>query len=163
MRQYISKVRNFSPSRFWEEKTGEPLRKSEKIIGIILLAVFLFIFYIALDANKFKTTVHVIEGESKIGLNPTTERIDFGDLSRGTSAARIVNIKNGIPVSVYVVALNTGSISSLVDINRNFFKLHPGEEINMEFSTYMPASALIDKTYDGRVYLFKIPLVWSWQ
>jgi len=50
-----------------------------------------------------------------------------------------------------------GSISDLMDINRNFFKLEPKTGAKIEFTTYMPASAQIDKTYSGRVYLFKIP------
>ena len=111
-----------------------------------------------LDANKFKATVRVVEGESVIGLNPTTEALDFGDLSRGTSAVRRVEVKNNIPFSTYVVMVKTGEISSLIDINKNFFKLKPREETKIEYSVYMPASAEIDKTYNGRVYLFKIPL-----
>ncbi|MEK9150907.1 MAG: hypothetical protein AAB411_02375, partial [Patescibacteria group bacterium] len=115
-------------------------------------------FYITLDANKFKATVHVVEGESVIGLNPTTERLDFGDLSRGTSAVRRVEVKNDIPLSTYVVMFKTGEISDLIDISKNFFRLKPREETKIEYSVYMPASAETDKIYDGRVYLFKIPL-----
>ncbi len=145
-------------SKWWEKMTGEPLKTWEKILGVVLLVVFLLVFYITLDANKFKATVHVVEGESVIGLNPTTERLDFGDLSRGTSAVRRVEVKNDIPLSTYVVMFKTGEISDLIDISKNFFRLKPREETKIEYSVYMPASAETDKIYDGRVYLFKIPL-----
>ena len=154
----MEKIKGFSLSQWWEETTGEPLKTWEKILGVVLLVVFLLVFYIMLDANKFKATVRVVEGESVIGLNPTTERLDFGDLSRGTSAVRRVEVKNGIPLSTYVVMFKTGEISDLIDISKNFFRLKPREETKIEYSVYMPASAEIDKIYDGRVYLFKIPL-----
>ncbi len=158
MRIYLEKIKGFSLSQWWEKTTGEPLKTYEKVIAVILIIVFLLVFYITLDANKFKATVHVVEGESVIGLNPTTEKLDFGDLSRGTSAVRRVEVKNDIPLSTYVVMVKTGSISSLIDISKNFFKLKPREETKIEYSVYMPASAEINKTYDGKIYLFKIPL-----
>ena len=68
------------------------MKRGEKILAVVLVIVFLFVFYIALDANKYQATVHVIEGEGKVGVNPTTERLDFGDLSPGTSAIRRVDI-----------------------------------------------------------------------
>ena len=155
---FLEKIKNFSFSRWWENMTGEPMKTYEKIIGVVLIIIFLFVFYITLDANKFKATVRVVEGESVIGLNPTTEALDFGDLSRGTSAVRRVEVKNNIPFSTYVVMFKTGEIGSLIKIEKNFFRLKPREETKIEYSVYMPASAEIDKTYDGRVYLFKIPL-----
>lgn len=164
MNNIIKKIKNyfsgadFSILRQWEKMTGESLKTYEKIIGVILIIIFLFVFYIMLDANKFKATVHVVDGESVIGLNPTAEALDFGDLSRGTSAVRRVEVKNDIPFSTYVVMIKIGGISDLIDINKNFFRLKPREKIKIEYSVYMPASAEINKIYDGRVYLFKIPL-----
>ncbi len=163
MNIFLEKIKGFSFSQWWENMIGEPLKTWEKIVGVVLIIIFLLVFYITLDANKFKATVHVVEGESVIGLNPTTEKLDFGDLSRGTSAVRRVELKNDIPLSTYVVMLKTGEISSLIDISKNFFLLKPREETKIEYSVYMPASAEIDKIYDGRVYLFKIPLIWLWK
>ena len=62
------------------------MTKGEKILAVVLIIIFLAVFYIALDANKYSAQVLVIEGEGRVGVNPTTERLDFGDLSRGTSA-----------------------------------------------------------------------------
>ena len=145
----------------WKRALGEkPLRISDKIAFGVLIAIFLFVSYVTLDANKYRTLVHVIEGKGAVGVNPTSEALDFGDLSLGTSAVRRVKIQNGTIMPVYVAALELGSISSLVDIDKNFFVLNPGETIKMEYALYMPASASVGRDYTGRVYLFKVPTFW---
>lgn len=134
----------------------QKLTRGEKILAIILTVVFLFVFYIALDANKYQATVHVIEGEGRVGVNPTTERLDFGDLSPGTSAIRRVDIENGTAIPMYVAVLNFGSINDLMKISKSSFTLKPKIKETVEFTVYMPASAPIDATLTGRVFIFKI-------
>lgn len=146
-------------SAWWQKQTGRPLKTSDKwILGIIAVA-FLFTFYVSLDANKYRATLRVVEGEGKVGVNPTTLVLDFGDLARGTSAVRRVNLENGTWSPMYVLVWKTGSIAGLMDIEdgKSAFKLKPGTSTKIEFLTYVPASATIDQVYDGRVYLFKIP------
>ena len=140
-----------------ERVSGQPLRKRDKIIVSIILVLFLFVFYVVLDANKYSAQVLVVEGSSKVGVNPTSESLDFGDLSRGSAMVRRVAIENGTFMPVYVMAFKTGSIASLIDIDKNFFRMSGNTEAKMEFYMYIPASAEIDKLYSGRVYLFKIP------
>src|SRR3989344_9346822 len=82
----LDKARDKQARGIWHRLTGEPLKMWEKIVGVILALVFLFVFYVVLDANKYRATVHVIEGQGRVGVNPTTELLDFGDLSPGTSA-----------------------------------------------------------------------------
>lgn len=141
----------------WLDFSGEPLKLWHKIIIGFLAAVFAFAFYITLDANKYPAMVRVVEGEGKIGVNPTDKVLDFGDLSRGTSAVRRVELSNNTPLKMYVVVWKTGEISDLVEIDRNFFTLAPKETVKINFTAYMPASAQIDHIYKGRVYIFKIP------
>ena len=136
------------------------LKRWEKVVSVVCAILVLFLFYITLDANKYQAVVRVVEGEGRVGVNPTTERLDFGDLSRGTSAGRTVTIKNGTIMPMYVVMVKTGSIADLVDIDINYLKVPRGGEQKIEFQTYIPASAAIDATYKGRVYLFKIPTFW---
>ena len=153
---YVSK--GSEAVKTWVEKTaGRPLRKSDKIIGLVLLIIFLFIFYVVLEANKYRAMVRVIEGQGRVGVNPTTESLDFGDLSRGTSAIRRVNLENGTFMPMYVMIWEMGGISDLMDISQNYFKLKPRESVKIDFTTYVPASAEIDKNYTGRVFLFKVP------
>ena len=53
------------------------LRLIDKIVLAILLIVFLFAFYVTLDANKYRALVQVVEGEGRVGVNPTAEALDF--------------------------------------------------------------------------------------
>ena len=140
-----------------KKKKKNKLGIGGKIIVGLLVIFFLFIIYIAIDANKYSAMVHVIEGEGKVGVNPTTESLDFGDLSPGTSAVRKVTVNNGTGMSMYIVVWKTGEIKDLMSISDNFFTLSGGEEKQIEFPLYMPASGEIGETYKGRVFLFKIP------
>jgi len=137
---------------FWQR-----LSRGEKVIAAVLIIIFLAVFYIALDANKYRAQVLVIEGEGRVGINPTTERLDFGDLSRGTSAIRRVDIKNESFIGMFIVVVKLGGISDLMSVSKNYFTLKPGAEEKIEFSVYMPASAEINKMYSGRVFIFRIP------
>lgn len=132
----------------------------QKTITIIVAVIFLFVFYVMLDANKYRALVRVIEGEGKVGVNPTAQALDFGDLARGTSQVRRVNLANGTFMPMYIIVVKTGKIGELMDVSRNNFKLAPGSTIKIDFNVYMPASAQIDARYTGRVYLFKIPTFW---
>ena len=144
-------------SKLVEKAAGRPLKRWDKILLVLIIIVFLFVFYVVLDANKYKAMVRVIEGEGKVGVNPTTESLDFGDLARGTSAVRRVDLQNGTFMPVYVMIWKIGGISDLMDIDKNNFKLNPNSGTKIEFATYIPASAVIDSNYTGRVFLFKIP------
>ena len=141
----------------WFASAWRPLNRFQKGFVVFLVIAFLFVFYVALDANKYEATVRVIEGEGKVGINPTTERLDFGDLSRGTSSVRRVTIANGTFMPMYVLIWETGDIADLMELDKNSIRLAKGEEARIEFTTYMPASAQVDRIYDGRVFVFKIP------
>ena len=146
---------------WWQRVTGEPMKKREKIIGVVALVLFLFVFYVTLDANKYRATVRVVEGTGKVGVNPTTERLDFGDLSRGSSAVRRVDIANNTGVPFYVMIWRTGDTADLIKLDKNFFVLPARASEKIEFNMYMPASAPIGSIMNGRVYLFKIPGPWA--
>lgn len=133
----------------------------EKALLVLGGFVVLAALYISLDANKYTATVHVIEGEGKVGINPTTERLDFGDLSPGASAVRTVTLTNGTAIPIYVFALRLGAITGLMKQEPATFILAPRSEKKIEFSVYMPASAPVGETLDGRVFLFKVPGLWK--
>src|SRR3989338_2381962 len=146
-----------NPRHWWQSQVKQKLTLGEKIAAGIILVVFLFVFYVTLDANKYAAQVRTIEGEGKVGVNPTTERLDFGDLSRGTSAVRTVTVKNNTFVPFFVSVIKLGAISDLIKQEKNNFILRRGDEAKMEMTVYMPASAEIDHLYTGRVFVFKIP------
>ena len=137
------------------------LKTGEKILLVAIVVIFLVLFYISLDANKYAATVHVIAGQGKVGINPTTEVLDFGDLSPGTSAVRRVDVQNKTPIPYFVAVFRFGGINDLMKLDRNFFAIRPGERAKIEFTVFMPASAPINATMSGRVFIFKIPGFWK--
>ena len=136
-----------------------PLSRSEKVFLFFLSLFFLVVIYVALDANKYRATVLAVEGSGRVGVNPTTELLDFGDLSLGMSSVRKVTIKNGAFFPVFIIVVRVGDIASLINVSENFFTLSRGEESTIDFTTYMPASADVGTTYDGRIYIFRIPRI----
>jgi hypothetical protein len=149
------------PRIMTDEQTKRKFTIGEKLLAIVIIVVFLFAFYITLDANKYTATVHVIEGAGSVGVNPTTERLDFGDLSAGTSSVRRVTIENRTSIPMYVAVVKMGGINDLMKLDHDNFVLAPGKTESLEFTVYMPASAPVGETLTGRVYLFKIPGPWS--
>ncbi len=144
-------------TKWLERQAGRPLSLLDKVILWVLVIVLIFLAYVSLDANKYRALVKVIDGEGKVGVNPTDEALDFGDLSRGTAAVRRVTIDNDTPIPMFIITFKTGGIRTLMKTDKNYFRLAPREEAQINFTTYMPASAVVGDTYDGRVFLFKIP------
>ena len=138
------------------KKTGK-LTFMEKVFACFSLFVFLFVFYVTLDANKYEAQVRAMEGEGRVGVNPTSERLDFGDLSRGTAAMRTVTVTNDTFIPFFVSVVRIGAMRNLMDVEPNNFILRKGTEERIEFTTYMPASAEVYHMYTGRVFVFKIP------
>lgn len=147
-----------------EKQAGRPLKTSDRVLGIILIVVFLFVFYVTLDANKYRMQVLVIEGDGVVGVNPTSELLDFGDMSLGTESVRTVTMKNGTFMPMYVLVWKMGKLSEITKVTNKVsgepssaFKLTPDTEVKIDFSVRMPASAKIGDKYTGRVFIFKIP------
>lgn len=146
-------------TKWLERQAGRSLSLFDKSLLWVLALVLVFLAYVSLDANKYPALVRVIEGEGRVGVNPTDEALDFGDLSRGTAAVRRVTINNNTPIPMFIVAFKTGSIRTLMKLDQNYFRLAPRTEEQINFTTYMPASAVVGDTYGGRVFLFKIPIL----
>ena len=125
------------------------------ILGIgVIAAIFVIVQFI--NAAKYEMVVNVVEGENVLGLNPTTKRLDFGDLSRNNGIARQVTIENGGGMDIFVAAFKFGELASLVKLDRNFFVLKPGEEAQISLEVSIPPSAETKK-YDGKVWIFRLP------
>jgi len=141
-----------------ENQVRKEWTRGEKTLAVVLAIVVPLVFYITLDANKYRAEVRVVEGSGRVGVNPTTELLDFGDLSRGTSAVRRVNISNNTGIPLWIAVVRVGSISDLMSPNKNYFVLPAHSEETIEFTTYMPASGEVGALYSGRVFVFRIPL-----
>ncbi|MBU1993054.1 hypothetical protein KKG51_05165, partial [Patescibacteria group bacterium] len=121
---------------------------------IILLLIVVQI----VNAAKYKMVVNVVEGENVMGINPLADKLDFGDLSRNNGMTRYVAMNNGGGMPIYVIAWKFGGISDLVNLNKNYFILNPGEEVKLAFQIHIPPSAETKK-YSGWTIIFRIPKV----
>lgn len=131
----------------------------KKIVwGIVALILFVAAIQIAV-ADKYSAQVLVIAGEKKVGVNPTAEKLDFGDLSADTTATRYVTL-NANGMNTYILVWKFGSIAELIKLDKNNFIISKGQTEKLEFSLYMPPSAPLDKKYTGYVWIFKMPKMW---
>ena len=126
---------------------------------VILIIIALIVFTLAvwmINAGKYSMVVNVVEGENVMGVNPTTERLDFGDLSQNNGMTRYVNLQSGGRISTYIMAFKFGEIADLITLSDNFFTLKGGEEKQLGFAIHIPPSAEI-RQYKGWAIVFRIP------
>jgi len=119
---------------------------------IALIVWFLVAEFIA--ADRYQALVNVKEEEGIMGVNPTAESLDFGDLSRGMKAARYLVLKNNGKNNISIKIVVLGEIKDLIKVEKNNFILKPGEEVKINFELTVPPSAEARK-YQGVVYIFK--------
>lgn len=131
------------------------IKKILIIIGVILAIIIVVQF---INAAKYKMLVNVVEGENVMGVNPLTESLDFGDLSRNNGMTRYVTLKSGGSTPTYIYVLKFGEISDLVKLDKNNFVLKPGEEVKLAFEISIPPSAQVKK-YSGWTIIFRLPKI----
>ncbi len=130
-----------------------------KLFGYaLLLALVAAITVQYLNAAKYEALVQVIP-EDKIGINPTSQKLDFGDLPRDRSTVRTVTLKSDGDTPAYVMVWKFGDISDLMKVNKNYFTLDPHSSQKLDFSVYVPNSAEY-RYYNGQVMIFQIPKIW---
>ena len=138
-----------------ESKIKKRIKKLLIILGIILI-VFIGVEFIS--AAKYKTVVVVADKQGVVGINPLTESLDFGELSKGSSISRFVTLKSQGKISTFVIVVITGGIKDLIEIDKNYFTLSGGEEQKIDFHLDIPISADKEK-YKGRVFIFRLPKI----
>lgn len=131
----------------------------KKIILIIVAIILLVAIIQIINSAKYKMVVNVKEGENIMGVNPLTDKLDFGDLSRNNGMTRYVTLKSSGNASTYIIVWKFGGISDLVKIDKNYFVLKPGEEVKLAFEIQIPPSAEI-KQYSGWTIIFRLPKIW---
>lgn len=130
----------------------------KKIILAAAAMILLFAAIEVINASKHQMVVNVKEGENIMGINPSADSLDFGDLSRDNGMTRYINFKNGGDAPVYIAAVKFGEISDLVKTDPGSFVLKPGDEKKMGFEIRIPASAETRK-YSGWVWIFRLPKI----
>lgn len=133
--------------------------KKNALMTIIVIAGVWLASVQLLAADRYQAVVNVIEGTDTVGVNPSAERLDFGDLSRDTGASRFVNLKNPGKMAKTIVLVKSGKIAELMKADKPaMFTLRPGEEAKIEFNVKIPVSAPYGQ-YAGTVMIFKWPKV----
>lgn len=108
------------------------------------------------NAAKYEMLVNVVDGKNIVGINPTTERLDFGDLSKDGGMTRFITLKSEGKSSAYILVWKFGEIAELISVNKNYFVLDPGQEEQLAFKINVPSSAEARK-YEGGVWVFRFP------
>lgn len=129
----------------------------KKVLIVIGLLILIVIVVQIVNASKYKMVINVVDGENVMGVNPLTESLDFGDLSRNNGMTRYITMKSGGRMSTFVIVWKFGEISNLVKLDKNFFKLSSGEEVKLAFEISIPPSAET-KQYKGGVWIFRLPV-----
>ncbi len=140
---------------------GGKKRSWGKIITwVIVLLVLMFLAVQYINAARYEALVQVI-AEDKIGVNPTGERLDFGDLPRDKDAVRTVSLENASPYKAksYILVWKRGEIADFMRVEPNNFTLEPGQNTKLEFTVHVPNSAEF-RYYKGKVIIFQIPKFW---
>lgn len=139
---------------------GKGKRKSWRkiIVWVIVLVIAMVALVQYINAAKYGALVQVIK-EDKIGVNPTGERLDFGDLPHNKDAVRTVTLASGGKTGSYIIVWKFGAISDLIKVDKNYFTLKPGTMEKLEFTVHIPNSAEY-KYYKGKIIIFQIPKIW---
>ena len=149
-----------------QEAQMKPAESKKRRISkgkIVLIIIILFVAWFGaiqyMSADRYTAVVNVIEGVDKVGVNPTTELLDFGDLSRDTAQTRTVTLVNTGKMTKYIQIWKKGELAEIMTLSKNNFELKSGEEYRLEFTVKIPSSAEYRK-YEGSVAIFNWPKVW---
>jgi len=134
------------------------MSKTRIVVWVIVALILIVALVQYFNAAKYSALVNVIN-EDRIGVNPTGNALDFGDLPRDKSAVRTVSLVSKGNTATYVMIWKFGSISDLITIDKNYFTLAPHSSEKLEFTAQIPNSADY-KNYSGQVIIFQIPKLW---
>jgi len=137
-----------------KKMTPKKFLKLTALFVVFLVVWFAVVQYMA--ADKYEAVVNVEEEGGKIGVNPMTERLDYGDLPKGNASTRFITIENNGEMDIFVMVVKYGGIAELIEVSRNNFVLDSGEKEKLELLLKMPVSANKEK-YEGKVVIFKLP------
>jgi len=140
----------------WQRVWPLTIGRAAVLVGILF--VILFVAVEIGSTQSFSVEVVVVPEEDFVGLNPTTESLDFGDMSNGTAQARYLNLSNEGSLPTRVSVIVTGDVRDFVKVSDAFFTMDPGDSTRVEFTLVVPAT-VPEKKYTGRVLVLRTP--WS--
>jgi len=128
-----------------------------KIKIVLLVAVCALAFFVLSQiamADKYQAVVNIKEGKHVMGINPTSEILDFGDLSKGAEALRKITLENNGSNKISVKILIFGEISGMIKTDKKNFFIESGKKKEINFGLTAPSSSEA-KEYKGSVWIFK--------
>ncbi len=125
----------------------------------VLLVAFFAVLFIAFEARAteiISVEVTIIPESSSVGVNPTTERLDFGDMSPGSSQTRHISLENNGLVPTRVAIIILGDVGGFIKLSKNSVTLGRGDATQVDLLLTVPQSASV-KRYSGRVLVLRFP------
>ena len=147
-----------------DAENSQPVESPKKrpwgkiIVWVIVIVIVIVGAVQYLNAAKYQALVQVIK-EDKIGVNPTGDALDFGDLPHDKDAIRTVTLESKGNTASFIMVWKFGDISDLVKVDKNYFTLSPHSTQKLEFTVHVPNSAEV-RYYSGKVVIFQIPKIW---
>lgn len=132
------------------------MKTEKKILGIVLAAVVLFFLFTVLNTSRYKVALKVVDAENFIGINPSVDILDFGEISRDNSIVRHIDVENDGNLPAYLYVFKTGELANLLNEDKSFFLLDSGQKEKISFSAKAPYSAEARK-YEGNIYIIRLP------
>ena len=127
-------------------------------LGIVLLLAVTFLFQ---ALTIYDTQVIAKEKGSPIGINPLTDRIDFGDIPQGSTIGKTLTLENRGAVPNQIIIFVFGGIGDLVKVEPGSLTLESGETAEVHFRLTMPSSVTPERKYTGKVFILRLPMgIW---
>ncbi len=123
-------------------------------VGVLVLIVVTFL---AQALTIYPSQVIAKEKGEPIGIAPFTDRIDFGDIPRGSTVTKEITLENKGSVPNYIRVFIIGSIGVLVEIEPSSLTLEEGQSQDIKLRLTMPDSATPEKKFSGRVFILRLP------
>ncbi len=134
-----------------------PRRRYLVLIAIGILLV-LFGTFALQSTTIYSSQVIVVEAGDPIGINPLEDRVDFGEVPRGSAISKTISFENTGTVPNRIMVFIIGGIGDLVTVEPGSFTLNEGEKMDVKLGVVMPESAEVGKKFSGRVVVVRIPL-----
>ena len=123
-------------------------------LGVVLI---LAVTFLVQASTIYDSQVIAKEAGSAIGIAPYTDRIDFGDIPRGSGVTKVLVLENAGTVPNQVNIFIIGGIGDLVKVAPSSLSLEPGETVEVKFQLTMPASIQPEKKFTGKVIVLRLP------
>ncbi len=123
-------------------------------VGMVLI---LAITFFAQATTIYSAQVVAKEKGSPIGMAPFTDRVDFGDIPRGSSITKAIILENQgtFPNSIRVFV--QGSIAKFIEVTPSSYILEAGETVEIKLAIFIPESATPEQKFTGRVIILRLP------